>query len=93
MKTFLLAALFIFSASAAEAPALTDNQKLSIREAELALMTLQAERGAIEARLKDLDYALIPRSRNELIQRRAAVTPNGYQLQQDLTLTAIPTKH
>lgn len=84
----LIAIALPLSASAAE---LTDAQKLSIREAQLSLMTIQAEKSALESRLKDLAAAM-PAAQQKVADAVKAATPAGYTLQQDLTLKADPPK-
>ncbi len=92
MKTLLIAALLSITASAAEEPKaeLTDKQKLTIVEAQRDLNLKQAERNALESRLKDLQYVEIPKAQEALSAAAQKATPPGYQLQADLTLKALP---
>lgn len=68
---------------------LTDTQKLSIREAQLSIMTIQAEKSALESRLKDL-AASLPAAQQHLSEVLKAATPEGYVIQQDLSLKEAP---
>lgn len=68
---------------------LTDAHKLSIREAQLSIMTIQAEKSALESRLKDL-AASLPTAQQHLTEVLKAATPDGYVIQQDLSLKEAP---
>ena len=85
MRTVLLFTT-IFSLLAAEAPLLTDAQKLSVREAQLALSDNRAEIAELESHLKDLK-AMQPTLQKNFDDVRMGVTPEGYVLQPDLKLT------
>ena len=91
MKTIVLALAFSLSllAADAKAPELTDKQKLAVREAELTVIQQQAEKTALESRLKDLAQSL-PQAQIQLSRVTKEVTPAGYVLQMDLTLRKDP---
>ena len=88
MKTILLCISCAALALSAESPSLTDAQKLSLREAQINVITLQAEKNALESRLKSIDYDLLPKAQQALQDRVKAITPAGFTLQTDLTLRA-----
>lgn len=75
---------------AAEAPKLTDAQIVPILRAQRDLLGLEAEKSGLESRLKDLNYSLIPQARRTVEQLIKSSAPEGYQIQPDLTLRAIP---
>ena len=92
MKTLSISLLLAISVLAQDkAPALTDAQKLTIVTAERDLAIKQAEKAALESRLKELDYVEIPKAQQALSEAALKATPQGYQLQNDLTLKALPT--
>lgn len=86
MKIFIV---LLFSALLSQGADLTDTQKLSIREAQLSIMTIQAEKSALESRLKDL-AASLPTAQQHLTEVLKAATPEGYVIQQDLSLKETP---
>lgn len=91
MKTLTLSFLFSLSLFAADKPPeLTDTQKLAIVSAQRDFITKQAEKNALESRLKDLDYVEIPKAQKAMNDVAAQATPAGYQMQADLTLKALP---
>ena len=73
-------------AFAADAPMLSSDQKLAIVQAQRDLLALQAEKSALESRLKDLNYVLIPQAQATVQERLKAASPAGWVLQPDLTL-------
>lgn len=87
MKSLLMVILLLDRSSLAAD--LTDTQKLSIREAQLSIMTIQAEKSALESRLKDLSASL-PAAQQHLTEVLKAATPEGYVIQQDLSLREAP---
>lgn len=81
----MLLVLLSISALAADAPVITVEQKLAIREAQLAVANNRAEIAEIESRLKDL-YQKRPAFQKAFDDARAKVTPEGWNLQPDMTL-------
>jgi hypothetical protein len=92
MRVIILFAFAVssFAADASKPPELSDKQKIAILTAQRDLMVLQAERNALESRLKDLNYSLIPQGQKTLQNLMTAAAPLGYETQPDLTLKAIP---
>lgn len=90
MKTLILTIAFVLFAHAADAPALTDAQKVPILQAQRDLIALEAEKNALESRLKDINYVLIPQARANVEGLMKAATPAGYTVKPDLTLRANP---
>lgn len=66
-------------------PVLTDTQKLQVREVQLTLVTIQAEKAMLESRLKDLDRAL-PVATEAVNRKLKEVAPKGYVVKPDLTV-------
>lgn len=90
MKTLIFTIAFVLFAHAAEAPQLTDAQKVPILQAQRDLIALEAEKNALESRLRDLGYALIPEARAKVESLMKAAAPAGYTVKYDLTLQAEP---
>lgn len=91
MRITLIFALLVI-AQAADAPKLTDAQIVPILRAQRDLLGLEAEKVSLESRLKDLNYSLIPQARQGVERLMKASTPEGYSMQPDLTLRAVPVK-
>lgn len=98
MKILLLFTIALL-AVAAEAPKveqkstprLTTEQKLAIREAQLTLTQLLAEKTTLEARYPKLQDEL--KKAGEALQKATAdATPPGFVLQNDLALVPDPAK-
>jgi cell division protein FtsB len=85
-------AMLALSACASAPPEVTPEHKISVLQAQRDLIALEAEKNALESRLKDLKYDLMPKAQAELKRRMAAAAPVGYELQPDLTLKAVPEK-
>ncbi len=82
--------IFAVFAHAAEAPQLTDAQKVPILQAQRDLIALEAEKNALESRVKDIDYVLMPQARANVEALMKAAAPAGYTVKYDLTLQADP---
>ena len=70
-------------------PELTDKQKVEVREAQLNVSTIEAEKFALESRLKDLTAAL-PLAKQKLGEVLKSVAPSGYSVMSDLSLSKNP---
>ena len=68
-----------------EAPTLTTEQKLSVREAQLAVSQLTAQKAQLESQYRDVVPAL-EKAQKALETKVAELTPKGFVLQGDLTL-------
>ena len=68
-----------------DVPVLTAEQKLAIREAQLAVSGLTAEKAQLENRYKDIVPAL-EKAQKALEAKVAELTPKGFVLQGDMTL-------
>ena len=77
--------LTITALLAADAPVLTPEQRLAVREAQLALSDNRAEIAETQDRLNNL-LRQRPVLQAKFDQARAAVTPEGWNLQPDMTL-------
>ncbi len=82
------ASLFFFVlifASAADAPVLSAEEKLAVREAQAALNQNRADIAELESRLKDL-YPQRPMLQKAFEDAVTRATPEGFRLQADLSL-------
>lgn len=89
MKTLLLFTIAISLFAQDKTPELTDKQKIQIREAQVNLLSVEAEKATLESRLKDLNQSL-PVAQRQLQEALRAVAPKGYTVQNDLTLKKDP---
>ena len=85
MKRLLVFALLAL-VLAADPPTVTLEQRFAIVQAQRDLIAFQAEKNALESRLKDLNYVLIPQAQATVQERLKAASPAGWVLQPDLTL-------
>ncbi len=92
MKAILLACLILSaSAFAADAPTLTDAQKLAIRDIQVRVAQLDAQKARLESQYQEVSTALNKAS-DELAAEVAKATPPGYQIQADLKVLPLPKK-
>lgn len=81
----VILALVILSAQAADTPVLTVEQKLSVRETQVALVENRAAIAEAESHLRDL-YLQRPVVQKAFEDARAKATPEGWLMRPDLGL-------
>lgn len=89
MKTLILTALFIATAFAADAPTLSDKDKLKLREIQVKVTQLDAQKARMESQYNQLSNDLT-KATAELEALVKQMTPAGYVLQSDLSLVEQP---
>lgn len=89
MRKLIIMLAFTTTMMFGKDPELSDAQKVKVLQAQVQFLSIQAEKNALESRLKDLNAAL-PVAQQALSAVLADVAPEGYTVQQNLTLKAVP---
>lgn len=89
MNRIILTALFMATAFAADAPTLSDKDKLKLREIQVKVTQLDAQKARMESQYNQISTDLTKATAElELLVKQ--MTPAGYVLQADLSLVEQP---